>query len=132
MTWFRSFPFSERLGAEHAWFVLDPTETFIGGFDSPTKVRHRRDKAKDFVGCINDVRFNDYLLSYTNGPGEAGYANSVGRAMFFLFLELFAHFCRIGLSGRIHRIFCHSLPRLVIPLAKKSITLLQTNHAIAH
>lgn len=71
--------FLEHLDAEHTFFVLDPTRTFIGGLYPPTLSRRRRDKAKDFVGCINDVRFNGYLLYYYNGTSTVGNARSIGR-----------------------------------------------------
>ena len=71
--------FSEYLGAEHTLFVLDPTRTFIGGLNSPTLSRRRRDKKKDFVGCINDVRFNGHLLHYFNGTRDIGNARSIGK-----------------------------------------------------
>ena len=70
--------FSEHLGAEYTLFVLDPTRTFIGGLNSPTLSRLRRDKRKDFVGCINDVRFNGQLLYYYNGTSDVGNARSIG------------------------------------------------------
>jgi len=70
--------FSEYLGAEHTLFFLDPTRTFIGGLNSPTLSRRRRDKKKDFVGCINDVRFNGHLLHYFNGTSNIGNAWSIG------------------------------------------------------
>lgn len=58
--------------------VLDPTRTFIGGLNPPTLSRRRRDKTKDFVGCINDVRFNGHLLHYYNGTNDIGNAQSIG------------------------------------------------------
>lgn len=61
--------------------MLDPTRTFIGGLNSPTlSRRRRRDKKKDFVGCINDVRFNGRLLSYYNKTSDIGIARSIGTA----------------------------------------------------
>ncbi|XP_068725251.1 protocadherin-like protein isoform X1 [Montipora capricornis] len=67
---------TERLDEEHALFVLDPTRTFIG--DSPILPRMRRDTTRDFVGCINDVRFNDHLLDGFNGTSPVGDVRSIG------------------------------------------------------
>ena len=82
------FKFLEHLDAEHTLFVLDPTTTFVGGLHSPTLSRRRRDKAKDFVGCINDVRFNGHLLDYYNGTTSIGKAYSVGRSSCNVLSEL--------------------------------------------
>ena len=76
--WSNHFWFSEHLGTEHALFVLDPTRTFIGGVHPPTLSRRRRDDAKDFVGCINDVQFNGHPLNYYNETSNLGIAISVG------------------------------------------------------
>ena len=58
--------------------MLDPTRTFIGGLHPPTLSRRRRDDAKDFVGCINDVQFNGHPLNYYNETSSLGIAISVG------------------------------------------------------
>ena len=86
--------FLEHLGAEHTLFVLDPTRTFVGGLHPPTLSRRRRDKSKDFVGCINDVRFNGHLLYYYNGTTRVGNAQSVGTFSLSLVLLI---------SVRLHR-----------------------------
>ena len=67
----------ETLGSEHVLFVLDHTQTFVGGFYSSVSTRRRRDVSKDFVGCINDVRFNGHLLHFS-GSSSIGHAESRG------------------------------------------------------
>ncbi|XP_022787640.1 protocadherin Fat 4-like [Stylophora pistillata] len=70
---------TEHLGAEHSLFIIDPTRTYIGGAPPSSTSRYRRANiGKDFVGCINDVRFNGHLLYYYNGTNALGNARSVG------------------------------------------------------
>ena len=64
---------------------MDPTRNFIGGVPPSSTSSHRpADIGKDFVGCINDVRFNGHLLYYYNGANALGNALSVGMVNVFL------------------------------------------------
>ena len=71
---------------QHTLFTVDPIRTYVGGLPrnmrTSTWVQRKTDAVKDFIGCLNDVRYNGYSLHH-KGSKDIGRAKSRGEEKCF-------------------------------------------------
>ena len=68
---------------QHTLFTVHPIRTYVGGLPrdmrarTASRLRRQTEAVKDFIGCLNDVRYNGHSLHH-KGSKEIGKAESTG------------------------------------------------------